>query len=263
MIDTTKIDSLIGADVIDHSDRKIGTVGQVYVDSESDTPTWVTVNTGLFGLSESFAPLENADFTGGALRIAFEKSFVKDAPRIENDGALESADEDALFRYYGTGQAVGGAAEHDRVDEPAVTSAGTAGTAGTADSADSMTRSEEQLHVGTEQVSAGRARLRKHIVTENQTVTVPVSHEEVRLEREPITDGNVGDARVGQTLSEDVHEVELTEERVVVKKETVPVERVSLGTETVTENQQVSEEVRKEEIDYDAAATDQQGRTDK
>jgi len=120
-----------------------------------------------------------------------------------------------------------------------------------------MTRSEERLHVGTERVQTGRARLRKYVVTEQQNVTVPVSHEEVRLEREPITDGNVDDALSGPDISEEEHEVVLTEERPVIAKETVPVERVRLGTETVTDTEQVSADVRKEEItleDEDARA---------
>jgi len=112
-----------------------------------------------------------------------------------------------------------------------------------------MTRSEEQLHVGTEKVEAGRARLRKYVVTENVTQTVPVSHEEVRLEREPITGANRGAAVSGSGISEDEHEVTLRAERPVVNKETVPVERVRLGTETVTEDHEVSETLRKEQID--------------
>ena len=114
-----------------------------------------------------------------------------------------------------------------------------------------MTRSEEQLHVGTENVETGKARLRKYVVTENVTRTVPVSHEEVRIEREPITDANVGDAVAGGDLTEEEHEVTLSAEQVVVNKETVPVERVRLDTDTVTEDQTVSEEVRKEQIDTD------------
>ncbi len=83
---------------------------------------------------------------------------------------------------------------------------------------DAMTRSEERLHVGTQPVEAGRARLRKFIVTENVTQTVPVSHEEVRIEREPITDGNVGQAMDGPALSEEEHEIVLHAERPVVAK---------------------------------------------
>jgi hypothetical protein len=72
-------------------------------------------------------------------------------------------------------------------------------------------------------------------VTETETRTVPVSHEEVRVEREPITDGNIGSALDGPAISEEEHEVVLTAEQPVVQKEAVPVERVRLDTETVTE----------------------------
>ncbi|MDX6222324.1 MAG: hypothetical protein QOD91_1378, partial [Frankiales bacterium] len=114
---------------------------------------------------------------------------------------------------------------------------------------DAMTRSEERLRVGTENVQTGVARLRKYIVTENVTQTVPVSHEEVRIEREPITDSNRDAAYSGADLSEEEHEITLTGERVVTAKETVPVERVKLATDTVTGEQQVDETVRKERID--------------
>jgi uncharacterized protein (TIGR02271 family) len=98
---------------------------------------------------------------------------------------------------------------------------------------------------------AGRARLRKYVVTENVTQTVPVSREEVRLEREPITDANRDRAMAGPAISEEEHEVVLREERPVVEKEAVPVERVRLDTETVTDQVTVDEEVRKEQIDTD------------
>ena len=263
MIDSSTVDDLIGADVHGTDDAKIGTVGQVYVDNESQQPTWVTIRTGLFGSSESFAPLSDASFDGGVVRVAYEKSFVKDAPRIDDDGALTADDEQALYSYYGVGGTRAESPLYDQ-DEHAgvdgdrradVDGAGTVGhdTSGpTTD--DAMTRSEEQLHVGTERVETGRARLRKHVVTEQQTVTVPVSHEEVRLEREPITDANVGSATRGPDLSEEEHEVVLTEERPVVQMETVPVERVKLGTETVTDERTVTEDVRHEEIEIDGDA---------
>ena len=114
-----------------------------------------------------------------------------------------------------------------------------------------LTRSEEQLHVGTEKVQTGRARLRKVVVTEQQTVTVPVTREEVRVVREPITPGDTVHASIGEAAAD----VVLTEERVVVNKETVPVEKVRLGTETVTEQQEVTEAVRKEQIEFDDAGT--------
>ena len=116
---------------------------------------------------------------------------------------------------------------------------------------DAMTRSEEELQVGTEKVERGRARLRKYVTTEEQTVKVPVSREEVRVEREPITEGNTDKALSGPDISEDEHEVVLTEERPVVTTEAKPVERVRLEKETVTDEERVSGDVRKEHVEVD------------
>jgi uncharacterized protein (TIGR02271 family) len=108
-----------------------------------------------------------------------------------------------------------------------------------------------RLAVGTEKQEAGRARLRKYVVTEQHSVPVPVKREKVTLEREPITDANVGAAMDGPSISEEEREVVLHEEKPVVQKEAVPVERVRLGKDTVTEQEQVTEEVRKERIEAD------------
>jgi uncharacterized protein (TIGR02271 family) len=124
---------------------------------------------------------------------------------------------------------------------------------------EAMTRSEERLRVGTERREVGSARLRKYVVTENVTQTVPVSREEVRVEREPITDANRDDAYAGPAISEEEHEVTLHAERPVVDKEAVPVERVRLDKETVTSNETVSGEVRKEEIEVEGADDTRRG----
>jgi uncharacterized protein (TIGR02271 family) len=197
--------------------------------------------------------------------VPYEKAKVKDAPRVDTEQGHLSPDEEAeLYRYYGIGTGTTGTADHpDTLTETGTagftdTDANQHGTVGhdtsgpTTDSA--MTRSEEQLRVGTEQVEAGKARLRKFVVTENVTTTVPVSHEEVRIEREPITDANRGDALDGPDISEEEHEVVLHAERPVVAKEAVPVERVRLDTETVTEQETVTDSVRKEQIDTDDVA---------
>ena len=114
-----------------------------------------------------------------------------------------------------------------------------------------MTRSEEELRVGTTRRETGRVRLRKYVVTENVTQTVPVQREEVRVEREPITDANRDEAVSGGDITEEEHEVTLHAEEPVVEKRAVPKERVRLDKDTVTEQQKVSEEVRKERIEAD------------
>ncbi|EHN76808.1 hypothetical protein SMCF_3677, partial [Streptomyces coelicoflavus ZG0656] len=114
---------------------------------------------------------------------------------------------------------------------------------------EAMTRSEEQMRIGVERHESGRARLRKYVVTEEVQQTVPITHEEVRVVREPITDANRDEALAGPEISEAEHEVTLHAERAVVETETVPVERVRMTTEELTENETVRGQVRKERIE--------------
>jgi len=260
-----------GGNVVSTSGEKIGGVGQIYLDDSTGEPSWVTVKTGLFGTSESFVPLQGADVQGDDIVVSYDKATVKDAPRVADDGSISPEEEDQLYAYYNVGSGV--SADHDGGADHSTTTATTGVTSGDYDRGaefdagagrgpvgndvsgqetdDAMTRSEERLRVGTQQREAGRARLRKYIVTENVSTTVPVSREEVRVTREPITEANIGNATSGPDLSEEEHEVILHEETPVVAKETVPVERVRLDTETVTEQVQVSEQVRKEQIETD------------
>ncbi|WP_298461318.1 PRC and DUF2382 domain-containing protein [uncultured Cellulomonas sp.] len=259
MISTGEIQNLLttGGTVVGNGGDKIGKVSQVFLDDQTGNPEWVTVTTGLFGTGESFIPLNQASVNGDQIVVPYDKSKVKGAPRVEDsNGHLTQSEEVELYRYYGLDYTTGSddttttTGTHDTTQD--VNAHGTVGhdTSGpTTDSA--MTRSEERLHVGTEKVQTGRARLRKYVVTAQQTVTVPVTREEVRLEREPITDANVGDALDGPAISEEEHEVILTEERPVVAKEAVPVERVRLETDVVTEQETVTESVRKEQIELE------------
>ena len=250
-------DSLIGLTTVDPDGDKIGKVGQIYLDDATGQPEWVTVSTGLFGTRESFAPLYNSEVRGNQLVLAVSKQLVNDAPGVENDGHLQEAEIDALYQHYAgyLNAASDGYAGRASEDLPAGADEGDipAGTQGRDTSGpttdDAMTRSEERLRVGTENAETGRARLRKYVVTENVTTSVPVSHEEVRLEREPVTEANRDAALSGADISEEEHEVILHAERPVVAKETVPVERVRVSIETVTEDHEINEQVRKEQID--------------
>jgi uncharacterized protein (TIGR02271 family) len=271
MIGTDTISRVIGQDVYDESGEKIGSAAEVYLDDETGQPEWVTVRTGLFGTKESFVPIREADLTDDGVRVPVSKTQVKDAPKIDTDGHLSPQEEQELYRYYGMGSGTAGM-ETAGMETPGFETTGTGdagmrnmgaaetrGTVGHDTSGpttdDAMTRSEERLDVGTRSEEVGRARLRKYVVTENVTETVPVTREEVRVEREPITDANVGNAMDGPAISDEEHEVVLHAERAVVDKEAVPVERVRLDKETVTDQAQVSEGVRKEQIEVDGADT--------
>jgi uncharacterized protein (TIGR02271 family) len=236
MVDVDVVRAWQGRTMVDRDGDRIGKIQAIYADTQTGQPEWALVHTGLFGTKATFVPLVQASQRGGDIQVPFEKQLVKDAPGVEPDQHLSAGEEQALWRHYGL--------DYDTVPELGMEAAG-AGTD------DAMTRSEEELRVGTAQRERGRVRLRKYVTTEQRQVTVPVEREEVRVEREPITDANIDAAMAGPAISEEEHEVILHEEEPVVEKRTVPKERVRLGKEAVTEEQQVTEEVRKEQIDID------------
>lgn len=240
-----------GRDLVGRDEEKIGTVKSIYQDQRTGKPEWALVRTGLFGSRSHFVPLAGAEPVGEEVRVPVTKEQVKDAPSVDPDQELSQEQERELFEHYGVPYTNEGSVTADGAPP---TGAGTGGsgedTSGpTTD--DAMTRSEEELVIGKAQQEAGRARLRKYVVTEQVQTTVPVQREEVRVEREPITDANRDQALDGPAISEEEHEVVLHEEVPMVDKQAVPKERVSLQKDTHTEQREVSEEVRKERIEPD------------
>ena len=258
---------------------RIGKIDELYADDETGRPTWATVHTGLLGRRTSFVPIAEARAAGADVQVPFDAGLVKDAPGIDPGGRLTPEEEDRLYRHYGTtapGPAgrVGtddvrapagdadrrddaSAVEHPpgRPDGPSVAAGGhdedraghdeplaTRGTpAGSRTDDDAMTLSEEQVHVGTQELPATKVRMRKVTVTEHVQMTVPVTREEVRLEEVPADapddpDG-IGDG-----------EVTLRQQVPVVEKETVDRERVRVGKERQVDDVPVTEQVRREEV---------------
>ncbi len=261
MITTDQISNLQSATVIGAAGERIGDVGQVLVDTATGAPEWVSVHTGLFGTKHTLVPISGATLASSELTVPFTKDQIKSAPTIAPDQDLSQEEESQLYAHYGVsytdnssptglpagGQSLTGGTATGTTDYTDTRTTGNRNPTGD----DAMTRSEERVHVGTEKVKTGVARLRKYVETEEVNVPVTITREKVRLETEPITDANRGDALDGPEIAEGVYEVTLSEERPIVTKETVPVERVRLTKETVSEQQNVSETVRKERITTD------------
>ena len=276
MAETMQPQELIDSAVVDPDGNKLGKVGNVYLADATHQPEWITVKTGLFGTKESFVPLSGAHTDSDGVHVRVDKDAVSDAPRIDADGHLSPEESARLYKHYGlpvprmspdgqmddrTSQGRGNGRERSGMDSagPGPAGRGRSGMDGRdasgrgkadrdrmgRDDDRTMTRSEERLNVGTEQVETGHVRLRKYVVTEEQQITVPVSHEEVRIEREPIKDGRGGRGEIG----EDEQDIVLHAEKPVVNKETVAVERARLKTARVTEDQTVSGKVRKEQFE--------------
>jgi uncharacterized protein (TIGR02271 family) len=238
-----------GRTLLDRDGGRIGTIDAIYLDDQTGQPEWALVNTGLFGTKSSFVPLAQATQTGDDVGVPYDKQLVKDAPRIDPDGHLSEAEERRLWRHYGL--------DYDRTTRRRATGRDAVGrdTSGpTTD--DAMTRSEEELRVGTAQRERGRVRLRKYVTTEQVQQTLPVRREKARVEREPITDANLDAATSGPEISEEEHEVVLREEEPVVEKRVVPKERVRLDKDTVTDEERVDKQLRKEQINVQ----DEEGR---
>jgi uncharacterized protein (TIGR02271 family) len=256
MVDVDTVRSWQGRTMVDRDGDRIGEIDAIYVDDQTGEPEWALINTGFFGSRSTFVPIAQATARGDQVQVPYEKQLVKDAPNMDPDGHLSEQEEHELWRHYGLEYggyaAAGTTGDTDTARATTYEDRDTVGrdvSGPTTD--DAMTRSEEELQVGTQTRARAPPRLRKQVTTEQQTVTVPVQREEVRVEREPISDANLDAATSGPAISEEEHEVTLHEEEPVVDKRAVPKERVRLDTETVTDERQVSEEVRKEQIEVE------------
>ncbi len=259
-LDSTKV---VGHKVLDVGGNRIGSAGMVYHDHTSSHQDWVMVKGGLLGGRTHFAPLSGASMVSDDVRLAYDKAVIDSAPELDSNRELSAEEELALYQHYGLGPTVGNGSS-GRATGTATTT-GMAGTAATATaSAPTMrerdiratengylTRSEERMRVATERVETGHARLHKYVTTEQVNEIVLLTHEEIRVEREQIVAGSPEAGRITADFAEAEQDVVLHADRTVVSKETVPVERVRMRVEEITENVTVSDQVRVEHIDFE------------
>jgi stress response protein YsnF/sporulation protein YlmC with PRC-barrel domain len=264
---TMQAQELIGARVTDADGQVVGTVSQVFNDDAQGTPAWVRVHAGK---QDRFVPLSGSRMTANGLSVPFEAQRIISGPDVAADQHMSAAQTHELNRYYGlTVPPQGGQPDtstqpgnaRTSPDEGARPDTGTQpGNAvtrpdfGPQPDEDWLIRAEERLDVGTEVRESGRARLHKYVDVEPVEQPVHVSHEEIEVERVPITP----EERVNGVIAEGVQEIILHEERAVLRKETVPVERVRLVTKKVEEDSTIRDEIRKERVEVEAGGS---GRT--
>lgn len=118
-----------------------------------------------------------------------------------------------------------------------------------------LTRSEEELKVGTRAKEAGEVRVHKHVDTEHVSERVPVQREEVTVERRPASGG-----QTSGELREDEIRVPLMAEEAVVEKRTVPKEEVVIRKHAVEDEQQVEADLKKERVDVNKKGSVEQDR---
>ena len=224
----------IGATVIGGGGELLGHVGAVYVDNATGVPAWAAVQ----GRHHTaVVPLQHSRFDGTTLQVPYDAARLQGAPHHDPATLISYAEGDDLARHYGL--LPGAPTPHLRLSPPQSTGVGDG----------VMVRSEERLRTDTVNVVVGRARLVVTVVTEDQTFTVPVRRQEVRLVYDPVPEHE-------QTLSsagpaEETVEVVLHAEQVLITTQVVPVERARMVKRVVTAGQTVTAQVRSEQIDLD------------
>jgi hypothetical protein len=206
-----------GRTVVDRDGEKIGKLGELYLDEETSRPEWAGIAIGTLGRRQALVPLSEAQLVEEDVRLPFDKEHVENAPRVDPDETLSQEEEASLYRHYGLDYSTSGTVLPEEETGGAAAGARQGGAAGAArpeGQAAPAGEGSSALEVGTEVRPRERLRLKKYVVTEHVTKKVPVSREEVRLEREPVgpEEHRTGE---GGRIEEDEQEVVLREEEPV------------------------------------------------
>jgi uncharacterized protein (TIGR02271 family) len=263
-------DQYAGYTVVDESGTKIGKVDDLFLD-ENDQPEYFGVKMGFLGTSSTLIPADIAttDDERSIIEVSQPKSTVQDGPAFDDDreitpdyenqvrsyyglGAVESTEDRGTYSGY-SGEVGPGMYEGDTEtgefrghleDDEGVNQS----TGSDLEDRDELRvqRSEEELVAGTREREAGQLKVRKRVRTDRETIEVPTKHEEVSVERVPVS-GEATEAQIG----EDEVVMPVTEEEVVVDKRAVAKEEIRVRKDVVEDTEVVEEDVRREEIDVE------------
>ena len=279
-------DQYAGYTVYDNAGSKIGKVDDLFLD-ENDQPEYIGVKMGFLGTKSTLIPMEIAttDESAGTITVSTDKETAKNGPSFDDDREITPEYENEVRSYYGLGAASGASEDrgsygaydgHSGAGTTGSTDAGTVGPGMTMGDTESgefrehdandegvtqsrgddladedelrVQRSEEELRAGTRERQAGAVNVRKRVRTDRERVEVPTRHEEVSVERVPVS-GEASGAEIGE---EEVS-VPVTEEEAVVEKRAVAKEEVRVRKDVVEGTEVVEEDVRREEVDVEDA----------
>ncbi len=275
-------DRFAGYEVYDQSGSKIGKIDDLFVD-ESDQPEYIGVKMGFLGTSSTLIPMEmvsSVDDAGRNVTVATEKETAKNGPSFDDDSEITPEFENEVYSYYGLSRSENGNGSYGSYYSEESTDAGTVGPGMSMGDTETgefrehavtdegvnqsrgddlededelrVQRTEEELAAGTREREAGSLNVRKRVRTDREQIEVPTRHEEVTVERVPVSEGTAAtDAHIG----EDEVSIPVTEEEVVVEKRPVAKEEVRIRKDVVEDTEVVEEDVRREEIDVDDQTT--------
>jgi uncharacterized protein (TIGR02271 family) len=255
-----------GHDLVDRDGVKAGSIVDLYVDEQTGQPTWGLVRTGLLGSRQTLVPLDQATVPlavmvsgAGSIQVPLESAAILDAPSVAVGEEISEATAMALRRYYGLGDRAApaegdhGPSDTESLDAGAALPAAkttAAMTSASTEPSGTMIRSEEELRVRVRR-RARRVRVKRYVVTDYVTTTIPVRREELRLEEALVDQAS---RTAPPALPGDSWEMVLHQEEPVVSRQVVARERIRLHVQTVTEHRRISGEVRKERIEIDESS---------
>lgn len=225
-----------GSPVLGRDGEPLGRVVDVFLGRGTGEPEFVLVELGTG--ARTIVPLTGAELRGGTLHVDADHERVANAAPATDDPELTPDHEAELYAFYG----------HQPPPLPLDAGATTELPAGAGPESVDLTRSEEQLVVDTRARATERVTVRKRVVTEEVTVTIPLRREELVIEREPIEPGAAA-APADAQIVEAEFDFLLLAEQPVIEKRVVAVEQVRLRKDVVVEEEIVTDRVRKERID--------------
>ena len=267
-LNTTAADqahTLLDSKVVDQNGNDFGTVHSFWADPQSGKLQFFGVKTGwLFGQNHVI-PVDKAeiDEANRTVRVPYTTDFIKDSVSIDADSEISDEQEQEIYRYYNMGGQAASAstaytdtAMTDRSAATATNLTSTETRTPARDTARATTSdkdsievplSEEEIKVGKRTVSAGQVRLRKIVRTEVVNQPVEIRHEDVVVERIPASEVRSGTAT--SDFKEQTIDVPLSREEAVVSKESHVTGAVRLNKTSESETQNVSETLRKEDVE--------------
>ena len=267
-LNTTAADqahTLLDSKVVDQNGNDFGTVHSFWADPQSGKLQFFGVKTGwLFGQNHVI-PVDKAeiDEANRTVRVPYTTDFIKDSVSIDADSEISDEQEQEIYRYYNMGGQAASAStaytDTAMTDRPAETASNLTTTETRTLARDTartdtsnkdnieVPLSEEELKVGKRTVSAGQVRLRKIVRTEVVNQPVEIRHEDVVVERIPASEVRSGTAT--SNFKEETIDVPLSREEAVVSKESHVTGAVRLNKTSESETQNVSETLRKEDVE--------------
>ncbi len=271
-IDNNNSHDLFDYSVVDQAGENLGTLHSMWNHAETGKLEFLGVKTGwLFG-SNHVVPADKAKIDGTArtIQVPYSLDLIKDAPTVDADATITDEEEAEIYHYYGsargtatsstTGTAAAGLTAATTATAPVAPAKAQAGTVKAGDDIEVALR-EEQVKVGKRTVEAGSVRLRKVIRTEIVNQPVEIRREEVVVERVSADQVKAGAAT--SDFKDEVIDVPLTREEAVVAKEAVVTGAVRLHKTAEAETQNVSETVRKEDVEVLRDGKTEEAGTDK